>query len=342
MTQYFSAFLGLNKRFLALVCLAGILLHGATGACAAARSDLYQAMSPLLDRTEGGYTAAFQTAFKTVLVRVTGLRNADADPALAALVGEARRFVQQYHPTPDGQLWIAFDGAAIERWLTQHAQPVWGRERPTTLVLLAAQTTALTGIVVTRDDSSELKLLLDAQAAARGIQLLWPSSADLQSNHLDFAALNTMPSASLAEIAHRLGGDGILIGHASNATGAASMRWTHVFADRNSDFAGTLEGVDRAADTYAGLFATSGSFAPVDIEVEGINDVKDYAGVQSFLESLAFITHVSIEAFDGDTARFRLTMRGGVEPLNRAIALSGLLMPLAAGDNGLQRFRLHR
>jgi hypothetical protein len=190
--------------------------------------------------------------------------------------------------------------------------------------------------------------LLDAQAAARGIQLLWPSAADLQSNHIDFATLNALAPAApaapaaLAETAHRLGGDGVLIGHASSATGTASVRWTHLFADRTSDFTGTLEGVDRAADTYAELFATSGGFAPVDIQVEGINDVKDYAGVQNFLESLTFITHVSIEALDGDTARFRLTMRGGAEPLNRAIALNGLLVPLAAGENGLQRFHLRR
>lgn len=342
MRQYLSAIFGWNKHCLALLCLALIVLHGADGACAAARSDLYEATGPLLDRSEAGYAAAFQAALKTVLVRLTGVRNADSNPALAPLFGEARRFVQQFHPAPDNQLWVAFDGAAIERWLTQNGQPVWGRERPTTLVWLAVQTAPQGGTVVTRDDSSELKGLLDAQASVRGIQLLWPSALDLQTNHLDFAAVNTMTAASLVEIAHRLGGDGVLIGHASNATGSAVVRWTHVFADRNSDFTGPLEGVDRAADTYAELFAASGGFAPLDIEVAGINDVTDYAGVQSFLESLTFITHVSIEAIDGDTARFRLTMRGGADALQRAISLNGLLVPLAAGDNGLRRFQLRR
>jgi hypothetical protein len=37
-----------------------------------------------------------------------------------------------------------------------------------------------------------------------------------------------------------------------------------------------------------------------------------------------------------------LTTRGGAEPLHRAIALNGLLLPLAASDNGLQRFQLRR
>ena len=41
---------------------------------------------------------------------------------------------------PDNQLWVAFDGAALDRWLTQNNQPLWGRERPTTFVWLTVQT----------------------------------------------------------------------------------------------------------------------------------------------------------------------------------------------------------
>ena len=94
---------------------------------------MYQAMTPVAERSEAAQTAAFQNAMKTVLIRVTGRRNADEDPALSPLVSNARRYVQQYRPAPDGQLWVTFDGAAIERWLTQNGQPLWGHERPTTL-----------------------------------------------------------------------------------------------------------------------------------------------------------------------------------------------------------------
>ena len=48
------------------------------------------------------------------------------------------------------------------------------------------------------------------------------------------------------------------------------MRWTHLFQDRSSEFSGALEGVNRAADLYAELFAASGTLVPVDIEVTGV------------------------------------------------------------------------
>src|SRR5580692_4485371 len=123
---------------------------------------------------------------KMVLVRVTGRRSAEDDPALAPLIANARRYVQQYRGAADGQIWVSFDGPAIERWLTQNGQPLWGRERPTTLVLLAVQG-GPQGNVVTTEDTSELKSAVDAAANLRGLPLVWPSAAEVQKYHIDYA-----------------------------------------------------------------------------------------------------------------------------------------------------------
>ncbi len=80
---------------------------------------------------------------------------------------------------------------------------------------------------------------------------------------------------ALADLGHRLGAEGTLIGRATGATLAAAVRWTFLFQDRSSEFSGPLEGINRAADTYAGIFAVSGSLLPVDIEVTGVRDVRD-------------------------------------------------------------------
>src|ERR1700682_995458 len=114
------------------------------------------------------------------------------------------------------------------------------------------------------------------------------------------------------------------------------------FQDGSSEFSGAVEGVNRTADLYAGLFAASGNLAPIDIEVIGIGDLRQYANVQTYLESLTFISHVSVAALTGDTIRFRLATRGGAESLQRTLSLSGRLQPIAAGDNGILRFQLRR
>jgi hypothetical protein len=299
------------------------------------RIEVYQATAPVSDRSEAAQTAAFKAALKIVLIRVTGRRTADEEAVFAPLVNNARRYVQQFRSAPDDQLWVAFDGSAIERWLAQNGQPLWGRERPSTFVWLSVQTGAQTVKVLTADDTSELKGAIDAAAATRGIPLVWPNAAAA-------GAPTAATAPSPADIGHRLGAEGVLIGRANNVAEAASVRWTLLFQDRSSEFSGAVEGVNRAADLYAGMFAASGSLAPVDIEVGGVADLRDYANVQGYLESLTFITHVSVQALSGDTVRFRLTTRGGIESLQHAIALSGRLQPQPAGDNGIQRFQLRR
>ena len=330
------------SRFVAVLCVCSAALCVADASWGLSRADLYQATAPVTDRSEAAQAAAFQSAMKMVLVRVTGRRTADEDAVYAPLVNNARRYVQQYSATSDGQLRVSFDAGALERWLTQNGQPLWGRERPSTFVWLTLQGGPQGGSVATAEDTSDLKSAIDAVAIARGVPLQWPSAAQLQREHLDYASVSAAMPATLADAAHRAGSDGVLIGRANNGTAAASVRWTHLFQDRSSEFSGGTEGINRAADVYASLFAASGALAPVDIEVAGVADLHAYANVQTYLESLTSISHVSVQSFAGDTIRFRLTTRGGVEALQHTLALSGRLQPLPSGNDGIQRFQLHR
>jgi hypothetical protein len=342
MSQYLSSFFDRYLRPAAILCLGLAALCAAGSGIALTRTEVYQATAPQTDRSEAGQTAAFQAAFRIVLVRVTGRQAAQDDPALAPLVSNARRYVQQFRAAADNQLWVAFDGAAIERWLVQNGQPVWGRERPTTVALVAVQTGAQSGTVITATDTSDLKQAIDAQAAYRGLPLQWPTASDVQKYRLDYPTIANTPAAALGEIGRRMGGDGVLVGRAACCGSNANVRWTHLFQDRSSEYSGTLEGVERSADLYAGMFAASGNLAAVDIEVTGVRDLRDYASVQTYLESLTFISHVSVESLTADTVRFRLATRGGGDSLQRALSLNGRLQPIAAGDNGIQRFQLRR
>jgi hypothetical protein len=316
--------------------LAAVLCVCAAGATAPAlgmtRVDVFQATVPLADHSEAAQSAAFQAAMKVALIRATGRRTADEDAAYAPLIGNARRYVQQYRSAPDNQLWVSFDGPALERWLTQNGQPLWGRDRPSTFVWLSVQTGAPSAAALSGDDTSDLKSAVDAAAAIRGIPLVWPTAEAVSAN----------AGANPADLAHRLGAEGVLVGRANGATAAASVHWTLSFQDRSQEISGLLDGINHTADLYAGLYSASGSLAPVEIDVTGIGDLQDYAGVQAYLESLNFITHVGVEALTGDTVRFLLTMRGGIEPLQRAIALNGRLQSIPAGENGIQHFQLRR
>jgi hypothetical protein len=309
---------------------------------AVVRAELYQATVSMPDRSEASQTRAFGAALKIVLIRVTGRRTAGEDAAVAALVSDARRYVQQYRAAPDNQLMVAFDANAIDRWLAQNGQPIWGRDRPVTFVWLAVPAAGTQGAAVVKgDDSLDLKAVLDAEARLRGIPLYWPTAADIQAHHIDYAAITNSTNPNLVDLGQRLGGDAVLIGRPATSGGATVFHWALRFQDHSSEFDGTIESIDAVADLYAGLFAASGAPTPVDIEVDGLTDVSAYAKVQTFLESLSFVLHVSVRALDADRAQFRLTIRGGAGALQRAIANNGSLEPLA-GTTGALRFHLRQ
>jgi hypothetical protein len=334
MAPTYQAIYGFYLRLTAILCLslaAGGLAGNAFGMT---RVEVFQASVPLTDRSESAHAAAFEEAMKVVLIRATGRRSADEEAVFAPLIGNARRYVQQYRGAPDNQLWVAFDGAAIERWLTQNGQPLWGRDRPSTFVWLTVQTGAAAGgTVLSSADTSDLKTAIEAAATQRGIPLIWPAPE---------VASAGPASANPAELGHRLGAEGVLVGRAASSAANAGVRWTLQFQEHTTEASGPLEGVNHAADLYAGIYAASGSLAPVDIDVSGILDVRDYAAVQAYLESLSFVTHVNVLALSGETVRYRLTTRGGIEALQHAVALNGRLQSVPGGEDGVQRFQLRR
>src|SRR5262249_34639154 len=58
---------------------------------------------------------AVQDAMRRVLVRATGRRESGADPAFAALVADAPRYVQSSRKVSNGSTLVTFDGAAVEQ-----------------------------------------------------------------------------------------------------------------------------------------------------------------------------------------------------------------------------------
>ncbi len=330
---------GLAGRTVLGLLLAGLAALSPLDVVGAASVDLYQAAVPAPDRSEAGLSAAFQAALKVVLVRVTGRRSAPQDAAFSPLISNARRYMQQYRAATGNQIWVAFDGPALERWLAQNGQPLWGKERPLTLVWVGTPNSKGSGDFLTRDEGSELKRAMEQEAAGRGIALIWPTAADVQRSGMTYAALLQGPASAFADTGKRLGADGVLVGRAADARAASGLRWVFLFQGRSSEFSGNLEGVNRAADVYAGIYAASGENAAVNIEVTGVGDLQTYASVQGYLESLTQVSRVSVLAFDNDTMRLRLVTRGGIEPLQRVLNQDGRLQPASQGPTGVPRYR---
>jgi hypothetical protein len=289
-------------------CMTWALLAAAMPVGAVTVGDLYEADQPVLNEARD---AAFIEALKTVAIRVSGQR--DAPARLGAALNDPRKYVQRYGFTADNVLQVGFDSVSVDKMLQEAGLPIWGRERPATLVLLNVSEPDGYAHWIAGDQASMQRELLDKVARERGVPLKWPAVEP-----------QGITESNALQEAERYGANAALLGRAQGG----AVRWTLVSVDGASQVSGGLEdGIHMAADTFARVFAASGSsLGNVVVEVSGIGDLDAYASTLNYLEGMTLVRAVSLEQVAGDTMRFKLAVRGDAATLRRAIALDSRLV----------------
>jgi uncharacterized protein len=280
--------------------------------------DLYETAQPVASSRD----AAFVDALKTVLVRVSGQR--DAPARVGAEINNPRKYVQRFGFTVDNVLEVGFDSVSVDRLLSEAGLPIWGRERPATLVMLGVEQPDGSARWISSDTPAQERDFLARVARERGLPLKWPAM-DAE-DRAQVGADADGASTGLLQMAARYGANAALVGRARGG----SVQWTLVSNEGAARATGGLEdGIHLAADTFAHVFAASGSsLGNVTVEVSGIADLNAYAATLNYLEGMTLVRAVALEQVAGDTMRFRLAVRGDAGTLRRSIALDHRLVPL--------------
>ena len=311
-----------------IACMVALVAAG-PAPHAATVQNLYEGAVTLADRSERGQAQAFQDAMRQVLVRITGRRDAGDDPSLAALVEDARRYVQQFR-VAGNQFIAGFDGARVERAVMDAGRPLWGHQRPATLVLLVIGEGAGRSLLLD-SSTADLKQAVTRGAQLRGVPLVWPDAARSVSAP---QASSSMPE-ELRSLGQLYRADAVLAGVAQSASPGSPVRWTLVQGKESNQWRGSAQdGPQGAADWFARVFSAdaAGDGALVAITVSGIQDLRAYAAVTDYLQSLTLVRALSVEEVAGDNVVYRARVQGGGERLARAISLGGRLQP--TGDSG--------
>ena len=128
--------------------------------------DLYETSQPV----DGSRDAAFVEALKTVLVRVSGQRDA---PVRVGEISDPRKYVQRFGFTADNVLQVGFDSASVDQLLSKAGLPIWGRERPATVVMFGVEEGGAWRWL-TADTPAQEREAIERIARGRGLPLKWP------------------------------------------------------------------------------------------------------------------------------------------------------------------------
>jgi hypothetical protein len=327
------------------IVLAGALCAGTGGA--ATVGNLYRVTVTPDPAATDRRAAAAQAGMATVLIRVTGNRNAPLDPELQSLLMDASKYLNSYALLQQGQTQVGFIPSQVDQALTALQKPVWPPERPLTLLwiavddgaggraLLGANDTPQLGAETTpamTELLGQLREQLMAVADERGLPVQLPL-LDLEDlNAVTFADVWGGFEDRIAAASQRYRADAILIGRVRPNVGGDEVQWLLVVGGQRQllDGLAVRDGLDAAADRFAAQFATVGGAGSAAITVLNVHSPTDYGRVISYLEKQSVLTAVDVDSFDNGVLKLRVTARGDAGVLGRILSLGSVLRPVPA------------
>jgi hypothetical protein len=323
-----------------------VLLSAASSPAAAATfPDLYTVTVELPANTPNRQAQVDRMGMAQLLTRITGRRDAANAPELAPLIERASALVTSRSRIDRERDTIGFNSAAVASELERASWPVWGAERPSTLLWVAVDfgngERALMGATPATDEwspglamlMSQLREELDAVASERGLPIAYPLLDLEDRGAIGFAEVWGGFEGLVAAASERYNADGVLVGRVATTAFGLDVRWSFVDEARGSAVLGSdvRGGVDWLADQYAAEYSAVGGARIAHIAVLEVTSLDDYGRVMSYLESQSVLSSVDVEGFDGTTLRLRVASRGDDRVVERVLTLGGVLVPAAGG-----------
>ena len=348
----------MRRIFSVWACLAaGLLVSGAVRA--AEVPGLYEAEVAVADQSAAVRLAASRTALEEVLVKVSGNADIAQLPQLEPLLSRAEQWVQRYQyraappagtttdtpAAPSQLLWESFDRQTINQRLYEAGVPVWGVNRPATLLWLVIGDGG-ERYLVGGDNRPDVQAMVNTQARRRGLPLSVPL-LDLQ----DQAALTVTDvwgdfSDVIFKASERYQPDAILVGRVySVAAEQWQGHWTLYHrggmtsweSPQGTQEAAVAAGIAGATQQFVKRYAldlTPGIANTVLMSIENVTTLTDYARVMQYLQSLDPVADVQVARVEGPRVDFRIKVRGEPHGLIQTIALGKTLVAAAPQPTG--------
>ncbi|ROR35071.1 DUF2066 domain-containing protein [Inmirania thermothiophila] len=340
-----------SASLLSGVAVAWLLLAGPRPAAAVPVPELHRVEVLVEGRDPALREEAIRAALAQVLVRVAGRSAVLGTEAARAALADASRLLVRYAYRDRGPgdeatvLALRFDEAAVAEVVRAAGLPVWGEERPLTLVWVAAETADGARRLVVADDEAGLAQALALAGQRRGLPLVVPLGDLADRAAVDVADLWAGFDAPVMEASRRYGADRIAVVRLGAAGGGWRASWRllgeggtawEAFGASPAQALGA--GIDGLAERLAELYAPIGAGDAVQtlhLRVEGVQTLADIVRVERYLAGLPAAAGAMLVALEGERAEFRLRHEGGLAALRRGLEVADLFAEVRATDQGI-------
>ena len=335
MLKDFSSYCALRRCRSAVTALfLAMLLTFSLALPAVEVEGLYSVQVPLDPNDPDAREAAYKRALQQILIRVTGSEDAAFSPELNALFPNPARFVMQFRPGDDETLWVLLDGAAIEQVLRRSAMPVWGSDRPLTVLWIAVDWGRGERELLSAEPSpgesplspqQQMRERIKRVATARGLPVVLPRR--VTDDEISFSDVWGGFHERLLTASRQYNASSVLVGRL-RAGEAERNRWNYYAGTEPRQWDGEIEdAIHLLADTLAGQLAFAGNARAesVLLTVSNVNSAQAFAAVQGIIDGLEMIDAYTVDTVSGNSIRYRININGGARRLSSVLDLRAQL-----------------
>ncbi len=313
--------------------------------------ELFTIEMAVADQTTAVRLEAFGEAFKLVVIKVSGSDDALKSSAFSRPMQSSARYVKQFtyinrkdensESFDSGQLFlkIDFNQQLVEGLLRENNFPVWGQERPSSLLVVSYDVNE-TIHLVPGDSTPKIIELLDEAAVKLGVPVLFPLM-DLEDIALvSIGDIVSRQYENIDILAERYGPDALVIGQIVGRSGQGwHGDWEVRFAEQVFKWkyrgSSRQQVVDQAIKHLARVLALE--YALEDhrrveqallVSVSSMPKFNQLISVQRYLESLSVVDSIRVALISDDVVTFKLKLRNDAEDLQRLIELGEVLEQL--------------
>lgn len=299
-------------------------------------TDLWQAQAPVEDRSPAARKSAASEALKSVLVKLTGSEAVASRPSLWSLIGnDAERYLESFqYRVIDQQTFLnaRFSRSALDDLLQRANLPVWGSNRPSTLVWLVEDVYG--DGKQNRSADPTLVEELQMAAKARGLPTKLPL-LDLQDRlNLPADDLWALDVSKIRNASSRYASDAILVARFTQLSSGWRISWwlsqgtQYEVFDTQSDSLelGLRDGIGKVSEYFAKTYAVVVSGLDYGdrtfLQVGNIFSFSDYMATLKQLKRLKAIKNLQLQAVREESLLISVALNGNLDTLKNALNLN--------------------
>ncbi|MPY24717.1 DUF2066 domain-containing protein [Shewanella psychropiezotolerans] len=338
---------------------AGYLLLQTNLVSAAEVYQLDETLVPVESRSAAQRQKAISIGLREVVLKNSGTKASISHPSVQAKVKNPSSLLSQFgYKEIDGELFlqVSFDHQRIIQLLRDAQLPVWGKQRPLTLIWLVEDDAEARQIV---NDESVLdsRELFQSASESNGVPLLFPIM-DLDDNMN--VTLNDIRGKFVEQVARasqRYQADYFVM--ASIDTRGESVEYSFALYPKSTgetmstpltSKSKVVKDLDTAvneiisgvSEFYVGRYAIADSGSDLDSYVTfvDITELKQVVEIEKYFKQLSAVKSVQLTQLQGTSAKFKLDLFGTEEDLRRLMKLEprvsvlGESMPVTPTDDG--------